>query len=565
MPDWSTTFEAIRTDHARLRTRLAAEMPPNRSWIPAGLVAVVLYRLGRHLHIAGWRIPARMIWLANLLLTGADIDSAAQIGKGLVIRYPRSCAIYGNVGENCTFFARSGIGGLLRASMADIGAGKGKPVLGADVELGPGALVLGPVRIGRGVRIGVYCCVIKDTPAGAVISPDSVCGGCADGPLPRTMRGWREMRRALGADRARLREYYAQVQDRDEILWLQPAYLAVVLYRLGHMLHGFGLRGGARMLWRLNVILTGADLDPGAEIGAGVLMPSPAGVFCRGHIGEGCTLNTQVAVGWPVWPVSSQHPGTRVAPVVGQAVDVGPGALIIGPVRVGNGARIGPRCVVLGDVSDGAKLAPQRWRSARTLPSSRTDSGSLRGTLRLMRSDLDRTVAECTQGRGARGLRFAAHVFVPSAAAALLFRLSHWAFCNDLRLLAGSIAYVNQRIFGVFIHPASRIGPELFIPHTSGVTICASAGMKLSAYPLCVITPKVLPGWRGDLPADAPVLGEGARVGTHAVILGKVVVGDDAVIGAGAVIERDVPSGAVVMSRRNARAHWPSAAREPIA
>jgi serine O-acetyltransferase len=160
MAGWQTTRRAIAADRQALAvyfaTFEAARDPP--AWPRPGLVAVVLYRLARYLHVNGWRLPARLLWLANIWLTGADIDSASSIGAGLAIPYPRTVTIYGTVGETCTFLGQSGIGGTLRER-------RGLPVLGDDVLVQPGAIVIGPVTIGRGARIGPRCIVNKDVPA----------------------------------------------------------------------------------------------------------------------------------------------------------------------------------------------------------------------------------------------------------------------------------------------------------------------------------------------------------------------------------------------------------------
>ena len=179
------------------------------------------------------------------------------------------------------------------------------------------------------------------------------------------------------------------------------------------------------------------------------------------------------------------------------------------------------------------------------------DGATFRGMLRLMQSDLERTVMECTGGAGAGGIRYAAHVFVPSAATAILFRLSHWVFRLNLRTLAGLIAYFNQRLLGALIYPGSRIGPGLFIPHTTGVTIGVIAGPMLSVYPLCIIGPAKLPSLRADL-HGCPVLGENVRIGAQAVICGDIVLGDDVIIGPEAVVETDVPAGSVLVTSRKA-------------
>ncbi|HEY0419646.1 MAG TPA: hypothetical protein VGC80_09020 [Acetobacteraceae bacterium] len=171
MADWRTTRAAIAADRGRLRAHLDAACPPDRRspLRHLGFWAILLYRLSHYLHRKGLRLPARLIWLCNICLTGADIDCATSVGAGTVITHPRAVIIYGQVGENCTFMAQTGIGGLFKAVMADIGAGKGRPVLADEVMLAPGALVLGPVRVGRRVRIGPRIIVTKDVPDDAQV------------------------------------------------------------------------------------------------------------------------------------------------------------------------------------------------------------------------------------------------------------------------------------------------------------------------------------------------------------------------------------------------------------
>ena len=74
---------------------------------------------------------------------------------------------------------------------------------------------------------------------------------------------------------------------------------------------------------------------------------------------------------------------------------------------------------------------------------------------------------------------------------------------------------------GVILNPGTRIGSGCVIYH--GVTI----GTRSSK--------------------ESPVLGDGVLVGTHACILGPISIGDEAKIGAGAVVLRDVPAGATAV------------------
>jgi putative colanic acid biosynthesis acetyltransferase WcaB len=80
--------------------------------------------------------------------------------------------------------------------------------------------------------------------------------------------------------------------------------------------------------------------------------------------------------------------------------------------------------------------------------------------------------------------------------------------------------------YGLVVNPASRIGADCVLRHTT------TLGLKETA---------------DEAPGGAPVLGDRVDVGPHVVILGPVKVGDGAVIGAGAVVTHDVPASATVV------------------
>lgn len=66
--------------------------------------------------------------------------------------------------------AQSGCGGG-SGLVTDIGAGPGLPVLGDGVVLEPGAMVMGPIRLGNRVIVGARCFVAKSLPDDAVVVP----------------------------------------------------------------------------------------------------------------------------------------------------------------------------------------------------------------------------------------------------------------------------------------------------------------------------------------------------------------------------------------------------------
>jgi serine O-acetyltransferase len=92
-------------------------------------------------------------------------------------------------------------------------------------------------------------------------------------------------------------------------------------------------------------VVTGADIPINSAIGGGLMIPHPNGIVIHPDsiIGPNCLLFQQVTLG---------HAGAGV-PTLGTHVDVGAGAKILGPITIGDGARIGANAVVLIDVPAG--------------------------------------------------------------------------------------------------------------------------------------------------------------------------------------------------------------------
>lgn len=96
-------------------------------------------------------------------------------------------------------------------------------------------------------------------------------------------------------------------------------------------------------------VVTGTDIPVNSRIGGGLMLPHPNGVVIHpdAEIGPNCLLFQQVTLG-------SSPAGS---PRLGGNVVVGAGAKILGPVSIGNDARIGANAVVLRDVPDRAVSA----------------------------------------------------------------------------------------------------------------------------------------------------------------------------------------------------------------
>jgi serine O-acetyltransferase len=169
---WDQTKTRLRDDWARLDEHFDT-LPgqrPTRRWFHPSYQCVLLHRLSYHFYARRRRMLARVFWHLNLLLTGCDIAPLSNVGGGLVIHFPLAIGLIGTVGRNCTIEGHGGIGGGTRRH-EDIGAGPGLPVVGDDVVLGWGALIMGPIRVGHRVAIGHGAVVTTDVPDDTVV-PD---------------------------------------------------------------------------------------------------------------------------------------------------------------------------------------------------------------------------------------------------------------------------------------------------------------------------------------------------------------------------------------------------------
>jgi serine O-acetyltransferase len=160
-----------------------------------------------------------------------------------------------------------------------------------------------------------------------------------------------ELRYLLAADRARLLEFMGET-DAGRI---RHAWHAVKLYRWSQYHYGRGRRSLGRLLWQINLTLTGADINPISDFGPGLVVPSPLGVTLYGVAGNNFTAHAQTVLGGGRSRNDIEAGPGR--PLLGNDVTLGHGAMVLGPVRVGDGADIGPGCVILADVAERTHVA----------------------------------------------------------------------------------------------------------------------------------------------------------------------------------------------------------------
>jgi putative colanic acid biosynthesis acetyltransferase WcaB len=133
----------------------------------------------------------------------------------------------------------------------------------------------------------------------------------------------------------------------------------------------------------------------------------------------------------------------------------------------------------------------------------------------------------------------------------VLFRVAHWlrygpAVLWPVRVLYGVLYRLGvEWVLGIELPWKTRIGPGLRIDHGHCLVVhdgtvlgrdcwlrhCTTLGVKIA---------------RDGTLSGAPTLGDRVSVGAHSVVLGPIHIGDDAVIGSGSVVVKDVPAGVVV-------------------
>ncbi len=133
-----------------------------------------------------------------------------------------------------------------------------------------------------------------------------------------------------------------------EVLTTYPGVHALLFYRFSHWLWLHRLKWLSRFFSALGRWITGIEIHPGAKIGRRFFIDHGMGVVIgeTAEIGDDCTLYHGVTLGGTSWKQGKRHP------TLGDNVVVGAGAKVLGPIRLGEGCRVGSNAVVVKDVPD---------------------------------------------------------------------------------------------------------------------------------------------------------------------------------------------------------------------
>lgn len=129
-----------------------------------------------------------------------------------------------------------------------------------------------------------------------------------------------------------------------------PGVHAILFHRVSHWLWTHHVKTPARALSHLSRFLTGIEIHPGAKIGSGFFIDHGMGVVIgeTSEVGDDVLIYHQVTLGGTSLKKKKRHP------TIGNGVMISMGAKIIGAIKVGDGAKIGPNAVVRNDVPAGS-------------------------------------------------------------------------------------------------------------------------------------------------------------------------------------------------------------------
>ena len=134
------------------------------------------------------------------------------------------------------------------------------------------------------------------------------------------------------------------------LIFLTPGFQFIFWLRLQRAVSSVPVVGPVlrRILWYGTRIWFSSEVDTQARIGPGLYMPHPHGIVIGAgvKIGENVSILQRVTLG--------RAGDSHVYPTIGNGVEIGAGAAVLGAITLGDGAKIGANSVVLKDVPAGA-------------------------------------------------------------------------------------------------------------------------------------------------------------------------------------------------------------------
>lgn len=176
-----------------------------------------------------------------------------------------------------------------------------------------------------------------------------------------------DIRQLLESDIKAAYEGDPAARNVDEVLVCYPGIMAIIHYRLAHVLYGLGVSLIARMMSEIAHSVTGIEIHPGAQIGASFFIDHGTGVVIgeTSIIGQNVRLYQAVTLGAKRFPVDENGAlvkGNLRHPIVEDDVVVYAGATILGRITIGRGSTIGGNVWLTRSVPPGSNISQAQTR-----------------------------------------------------------------------------------------------------------------------------------------------------------------------------------------------------------
>lgn len=158
------------------------------------------------------------------------------------------------------------------------------------------------------------------------------------------------MFKTLNYNLGRIVENDPAARSKLEVLLLYPCIHVEIAHRLSHFLYKHKWFFLARLISQIARFFTGIEIHPGATIGKGLCIDHGMGVV----IGETAEIGDDVLIYHGVTLGGTGKDKGKRHPTIGNGVVIGAGAKVLGPIKVGDNAKIGANAVVVTDVPEGA-------------------------------------------------------------------------------------------------------------------------------------------------------------------------------------------------------------------
>jgi serine O-acetyltransferase len=163
-----------------------------------------------------------------------------------------------------------------------------------------------------------------------------------------------------------MNDYLESIKKRDpaaksiiSIILTYPGVKAVFFHQISNFFYKAGFDLIARIISQTIRFFTGIEIHPGAKIGKNLFIDHGMGVVVgeTSEIGDNVTIYHNVTLGGSSPSIDSERQRhEKRHPTIGNDVVIGSGAQIIGPIKVGNNARIAANAVVVKDVPENATM-----------------------------------------------------------------------------------------------------------------------------------------------------------------------------------------------------------------